>query len=73
MRSENFNRHFTIQGVSEARYTSPIPPVPTGDWISLGPSFVPEVRVIPESRHYSLKKGHRSGFDCSDGLSAALP
>lgn len=27
--------------VSMARYTSPIPPVVTSDWVSYGPSFVP--------------------------------
>src|SRR5580700_4717884 len=30
--------------VSRARYTSPMPPAPSGDWISYGPSFVPEAR-----------------------------
>lgn len=29
--------------VSRARYTSPVPPAPSGDWISYGPSFVPVV------------------------------
>src|SRR5262249_45131815 len=37
--------------VSRARYTSPIPPAPSGDWISYGPSFVPEVRAI-RGRNY---------------------
>src|SRR6266851_6720980 len=32
--------------VSRARYTSPIPPAPSGDWISYGPSLAPEARDI---------------------------
>src|SRR6202044_2384982 len=32
--------------VSLARYTSPMPPAPSGDWISYGPSLLPEVRAI---------------------------
>ena len=32
--------------VSRARYTSPIPPAPSGPTISYGPSFDPEVSVI---------------------------
>jgi hypothetical protein len=32
--------------VSLARYTSPMPPAPSGAWISYGPSFMPEVSVI---------------------------
>src|SRR5215813_5879931 len=32
--------------VSLARYTSPIPPAPSGPTISYGPSFVPAVRAI---------------------------
>src|ERR1700693_3725168 len=31
---------------SRARYTSPIPPAPSGSMISYGPSLVPEVRAI---------------------------
>src|SRR5882724_10123043 len=40
--------------VSRARYTSPIPPAPSGATISYGPSFVPEVRAI-RARNYSPK------------------
>jgi hypothetical protein len=29
--------------VSRARYTSPMPPAPSSDWISYGPNFVPGV------------------------------
>jgi len=29
--------------VSVARYTSPMPPAPSGDWISYAPSLEPEV------------------------------
>src|ERR1700740_3139883 len=32
--------------LSRARYTTPIPPAPSGDRISYGPSLVPEVRAI---------------------------
>src|SRR3954468_20038198 len=32
--------------VSRARYTSPIPPAPSGATISYGPSFVPDVSGI---------------------------
>src|ERR1700746_1479605 len=32
--------------LSLARYTSPIPPAPSGPTISYGPSFVPEMRGI---------------------------
>src|SRR5437899_5375567 len=39
---------------SWARYTSPSPPAPSGDWISYGPSFVPEARGI-RARHYSRR------------------
>src|SRR5215472_2846771 len=40
--------------VSRARYTSPIPPAPSGESISYGPSLVPEVSPI-SARNYSLK------------------
>ena len=39
---------------SWARYTSPMPPAPRGDWISYGPSLVPEIRAIG-ARNYSLR------------------
>src|SRR5579862_3820981 len=38
--------------VSRARYTSPMPPAPTGDVISYGPSLVPVASVM-DARHYS--------------------
>src|SRR5882762_4154399 len=38
--------------VSRARYTSPIPPAPSGDSISYGPSLLPEVRAM-RTRNYS--------------------
>src|SRR5208337_3063393 len=44
---------FRPSRVSRARYTSPMPPAPNGDWISYGPSFVPEVSPI-RARNYSL-------------------
>src|SRR5271154_95568 len=54
MATSRFNR------VSRARYTSPMPPAPSGDWISYGPSLVPTVRVIC-ARNYSLpRKGQRA-------------
>jgi len=31
---------------SRARYTSPMPPAPSGDWISYGPSFFPGARAM---------------------------
>src|SRR5215472_3243223 len=37
--------------VSRARYTSPIPPAPSGATISYGPSFVPE--ESPIARDYT--------------------
>src|SRR6266478_8258590 len=38
--------------VSFARYTSPIPPAPSGATTSYGPSLVPELRAIV-ARHYT--------------------
>jgi hypothetical protein len=35
----------------ERRETSPMPPAPSGDWISYGPSLVSAVRAI-RARHY---------------------
>src|SRR5579872_3983734 len=53
--------------VSRALYTSPMPPAPMGDWISYGPSFVPEVRAI-RARHYSLcSKAERAHRFCMAG------
>src|SRR5580700_5834102 len=42
-----------LSRASRARYTSPMPPAPTGDTISYGPSFVPGVRAI-RARNYRL-------------------
>src|SRR6266568_4941713 len=46
----------TVQSkrVSRARYTSPMPPAPSGARISYGPSFVPEVRAIG-ALHYTVR------------------
>jgi len=44
--------------VSRARYTSPMPPAPTGEAISYGPSLVPEVSAI-DARNYSPYTSHR--------------
>src|SRR6202011_3804775 len=43
--------------VSRARYTSPMPPAPSGAMISYGPSLVPGVKAIL-ARHYSLSNRH---------------
>src|SRR5438034_3788373 len=40
---------------SLARYTSPMPPAPSGETISYGPSLVPDVRAI-SARHYVPKQ-----------------
>ncbi len=50
--------------MSRARYTSPMPPAPSGDWISYGPSFIPEVRAMG-GRHYMppLKEARSVGSD----------
>src|ERR1700730_431755 len=48
--------------VSRARYTSPMPPAPSGDWISYGPSFVPAIRAI-RARHYIPKEERCCGWD----------
>src|SRR5713101_2876751 len=37
--------------VSRARYTSPMPPAPSGRWISYGPSLVPEFSTKPLVSH----------------------
>src|SRR5271170_3878256 len=42
-----------LSRASRARYTSPMPPAPTADTISYGPSFVPGVRAI-RARNYRL-------------------
>ena len=56
---------------SRARYTSPIPPAPSGDRISYGPSFEPEVRTIPAS-DYSLWLRPYSRSDDSGCMVASL-
>src|ERR1700733_7592456 len=40
-----------LSRASRARYTSPMPPAPTADTISYGPSFVPGARAI-RARNY---------------------
>src|SRR6266850_7113400 len=50
----SFNATSRPSLVSRARYTSPMPPAPSGATISYGPSFVPEVRAI-RARNYSPK------------------
>src|ERR1035438_2806989 len=57
--------------VSVARYTSPIPPAPNGDWISYGPSFVPGVRAI-RARNYSLCSTLHADATILDVWSATL-
>src|SRR5215472_1048230 len=47
--------------ISRARYTSPMPPAPSGDWISYGPSFVPEVSPM-RCGHYNHWKEHLNRF-----------
>src|SRR5262245_12417301 len=55
--------------VSRARYTSPMPPLPSGAMISYGPSRAPEPRVSvirgPGSRHlpYALERAGTTGRD----------
>jgi hypothetical protein len=46
-----------------AQYTSPIPPAPSGDWISYGPSLVPgeessaRTIIVPESCYLGSSHG----------------
>src|ERR1035438_1404911 len=56
---------------SAARYTSPIPPVPSGDRISYGPSLVPAVRAM-RARNYSLRNTLHAETTILGGLSATL-
>src|SRR6266481_2748932 len=56
--------------ISRARYTSPMPPAPSGSTISYGPSFVPEVRAIPKAIIFS-SNGLAVGPTMPDGLSAS--
>src|SRR2546421_4182182 len=53
--------------VSLAQYTSPMPPLPSGDWISYGPSLVPEVSAI-RARHYSPEEAYCSGSERTSTL-----
>src|ERR1700730_4240797 len=57
--------------VSRARYTSPIPPAPSGETILYGPRFVPEVRAI-RARHYSAAEAYSVDPTIVDGWSANL-
>src|ERR1019366_6351606 len=56
---------------SAARYTSPVPPVPSGDRISYGPSLVPAVSAI-RARNYSLRNTLHAETTILGGLSATL-
>src|ERR1039457_3195303 len=47
--------------VSWARYTSPMPPAPRGDWISYGPSLVPEIRAIGAGNYSLCSTLHADG------------
>jgi hypothetical protein len=68
--------------VSRDRYTSAIPPAPSCDWISYGPSFVPDVSAIPgrnvpgaraiRARNYSLRMALRPNATIPDRLSVNL-
>src|SRR6267154_465277 len=56
---------------SRARYTSPIPPAPSGAMISYGPSFVPAASVIgggdynlAESSHGIPHRRHHTRLAC---------
>jgi hypothetical protein len=70
MGSENFDRYSSIQAdVPGAIYLAPIPPAPSGDCISYGPSFVPDVRAM--GRHYMAFVMTRQPDLIPDGLSAA--
>src|SRR5271163_5082289 len=62
---------------SRARYTSPMPPAPSGAWISYGPKFVPELRVIRRCGLYPQRQPLRllrflRGFDFAGGPSFLL-
>lgn len=54
---------------SRARYTSPIPPAPSGAGISYGSSFVPEVSAM-RAPHYSVRHplvpSETGKFNCCD-------
>jgi hypothetical protein len=45
LRSSSFNATSRSSWVSRARYTSPMPPLPSSDRTSYGPSLVPTVRL----------------------------
>ena len=44
---QNPDRHGAIRAAYLARYTSPMPPAPSGATISYGSSFTPAPRLIP--------------------------
>src|ERR1700689_5421812 len=58
-----------LSRASRARYTSPMPPAPTADTISYGPSFVPGVRAI-RARNYRLVQHVALDATILDGWSA---
>ena len=61
MSGQNFDRYRALQPVSRARYTSPMPPAPTSDWISYGPNFVPGISAIDMA---IIPAGVRIFYEC---------
>src|SRR6266568_1735516 len=59
------------KAASRARYTSPIPPAPTGAMISKDPSFEPEVKAICEG-HYSSQEKKGEPLTCFRALGKAV-
>src|SRR5712691_10453389 len=57
---------------SRARYTSPIPPAPSGARTSYGPSFVPEARAIPARHYIPNKRGVAADRDDSGRIVRTL-
>src|SRR5437773_12048775 len=56
--------------VSRARYTTPMPPAPSGAWISYGPRRVPVERDIELSlRFYPIRGGDRTPISTMGALS----
>jgi hypothetical protein len=51
--------------VSRARYTSPMPPAPSGETISYGPSLVPEARGIG-GENYNLREQRTAPYTPTD-------
>src|SRR5580704_3813471 len=58
--------------VSRARYTSPIPPAPSGAPISYGPSFVPEGSPMVALGLYSPSRDALAGYQSSSLTRFAL-